>query len=408
MTAALVTNIAQQISSALSFAFGADNMGKLDNYGRLGRLDAAIKALFSGGAKGVFFDRSDLSTMFQDSVGTIPVTADGQPVGLALDKSQGLALGPDIVQIPLAGASTGSWTIDATGARRNGSSSGSAAVFLTPGGYSIPGTYQCDFDVADFSGDSFTINTPSGNVGQVSGNGHYRAYRYASGGTTFTIVPWAGTPGEATITNISCRLIAGNHATAPNSSSRPQYRTDGTYHWLQWDGVDDVQSTAPIDFTGTDKMSVFVGIQKIDNTAQVYNELSAAVAGNPGSFYVVTGADAGFTSYASLSRGSAVIDVSQAAGISSFLGVDRAVISAFHDIPGDLSTMRRNTVAGPPGTGDKGTGNFGNYPLFIGSRSGPAVAFHGNDYQLIVVGKQCTSEEIAQTEAFVNGKTGAY
>jgi len=44
-------------------------------------------SLFLAGEKGVWFDPSDLSTMFQDSTGTIPVTADGQSVGLIRDKS---------------------------------------------------------------------------------------------------------------------------------------------------------------------------------------------------------------------------------------------------------------------------------------------------------------------------------
>jgi len=35
----------------------------------------------------MLYDPSDLTTMFQDSAGTIPVTADGQPVGKILDKS---------------------------------------------------------------------------------------------------------------------------------------------------------------------------------------------------------------------------------------------------------------------------------------------------------------------------------
>lgn len=43
--------------------------------------------LFANGEKGAWYDPSDLSTMFQDSAGTIPVTADGQPVGLIRDKS---------------------------------------------------------------------------------------------------------------------------------------------------------------------------------------------------------------------------------------------------------------------------------------------------------------------------------
>jgi len=44
-------------------------------------------SLFALGEVGVWYDPSDLSTMFQDSAGTIPVTANGQPVGKILDKS---------------------------------------------------------------------------------------------------------------------------------------------------------------------------------------------------------------------------------------------------------------------------------------------------------------------------------
>ena len=43
--------------------------------------------IFLAGEKGAWYDPSDLSTLFQDAAGTIPVTADGDPVGLMLDKS---------------------------------------------------------------------------------------------------------------------------------------------------------------------------------------------------------------------------------------------------------------------------------------------------------------------------------
>ena len=43
--------------------------------------------LFVNGEQGVWYDPSDLSTLFQDSAGTLPVTAMEQPVGLMLDKS---------------------------------------------------------------------------------------------------------------------------------------------------------------------------------------------------------------------------------------------------------------------------------------------------------------------------------
>lgn len=46
-----------------------------------------IAELFAGGVPGVWFDPSDLSTMYQDAGGTIPVTGVEQPVGRMLDKS---------------------------------------------------------------------------------------------------------------------------------------------------------------------------------------------------------------------------------------------------------------------------------------------------------------------------------
>jgi hypothetical protein len=44
-------------------------------------------SLFAGGIAGAWYGPSDLSTLFQDSAGTTPVTTAGQPVGLMLDNS---------------------------------------------------------------------------------------------------------------------------------------------------------------------------------------------------------------------------------------------------------------------------------------------------------------------------------
>ncbi len=43
--------------------------------------------LFLAGELGAWYDPSDITTLFQDAAGTIPVTGTGQPVGLMLDKS---------------------------------------------------------------------------------------------------------------------------------------------------------------------------------------------------------------------------------------------------------------------------------------------------------------------------------
>jgi len=44
-------------------------------------------SLFANGEQGAWYDPSDLTTLYQDSAGTTPVAADGDPVGLMLDKS---------------------------------------------------------------------------------------------------------------------------------------------------------------------------------------------------------------------------------------------------------------------------------------------------------------------------------
>lgn len=50
-------------------------------------LSQQVASLFSASEPGVWYDPSDLSTLFQDAAGTIPVTGVEQPVGLILDKS---------------------------------------------------------------------------------------------------------------------------------------------------------------------------------------------------------------------------------------------------------------------------------------------------------------------------------
>jgi hypothetical protein len=64
---------------------------------RSGQLTAIIQSLFWDGSQGWWYDDNDTTTLFQDSAGTTPVTAVEQFVGLQLDKSRGLVLGPELV-----------------------------------------------------------------------------------------------------------------------------------------------------------------------------------------------------------------------------------------------------------------------------------------------------------------------
>lgn len=67
-------------------------------------------SLFQNGEQGVFYDPSDLTTLYQDAAGTTPVTAAGDPVGLMLDKSQGLELGDELVTNGAFDTNINGWT----------------------------------------------------------------------------------------------------------------------------------------------------------------------------------------------------------------------------------------------------------------------------------------------------------
>ena len=70
--------------------------------------------LFKNGEQGVWYDPTDLATMYQEHTGGSPVTANGQPVGLMLDKSGNAlnALQPISTQRPTYNTDPSRLTLD--------------------------------------------------------------------------------------------------------------------------------------------------------------------------------------------------------------------------------------------------------------------------------------------------------
>jgi len=118
-------------------------------------------------------------------------------------------------------------------------------------------------------------------------------------------------------------------------------------------------------------------------------------------FYFASHDDGG-KEWASLARGDATAVASQVAWDAT-LPPDTAVLAITHDIAGDLSRLRRNGVVGNDGTGDKGTGNFGNYPMYFGRRGGISIPFNGHIYSLVVRG--ALTADLAPVETYVADKT---
>lgn len=206
--------------------------------------ESNISSLFNNGAsKGVWLDPSDLKTMFQNVGGaSLPVTKDGDPVGLMLDKSQGLEGAVTNVAKPfIADYSDGDMEVTNTSEGTKlvcKNLSGSAFHIFEVGKtyklsvvYSIPETannisiYNTFRGVNDFL---FTATKGVRNKAEVTLTAKSTAiyFRGSSGG-------------EITIHEVVIKEIKGNHASQPLAASRPTYRTDGVLHWLEFDGVDD-------------------------------------------------------------------------------------------------------------------------------------------------------------------------
>ena len=366
------------------------------------------RSLFSAGEQGIWLDPSDFSTMFQDAAGTTPVTAVGQPVGLALDKRLGLERGPELV-------TNGDFSNGATGWTTSGlvSIGGGAANFNSAlSGANV--LQSVAISTSKFYAVTYTITSISSGSVSAAAGGALGAVRTAPGTYTDILLPIAATiyvraradNTTAVIDNISVREIAGNHAYQTTLAARPKLQRDSNgLYYLSFDGTDDGMATPSIDFTGTDKMTVWAGVRKLsDAAAAIIAELSANESANVGSF-VLYGPSSALNNYRLGSRGSASISLANAGGYSSPVS---SVIVGVGDIAGDVSRIRVNGAVIQTTTSDQGTGNYGNYPLYIGRRAGTSLPFNGRIYQLIVRGVESNAGQIAATEAYVNAKMRAY
>lgn len=226
----------------------------------------------------------------------------------------------------------------------------------------------------------------------VAESAHFQFY--CSAGAPVSVYLWGA------------QLELGSTATPyQRVNTASDYDAVGFSRYLKFDGVDDSMSTSTINFTGTAAVTVFTGIQISSDAAVVVAvELSSTVA-NPGSF--------GLQAPGRLLVGSTY--KFESGGSNPYAGTFEVldlpvpttnVVTAQASIPADQVTLHIDGVLKGTGTGDQGTGTYGNYPLYIGSRGISEMWFNGHLYELIVRGIASTQAEIDDAEAWVADKTG--
>lgn len=240
------------------------------------------QSLFAAGEHGFWFDPSDFSTMFQDTAGTIPVTAVGQSIGKILDKS----------------------------------GNGNHAISATP----LP------------------------TLGQDANLNYY----------------------------------------------------------INLNGTNNSLSIASLNMSAADEVSIFAGTYRARQTAtDMILEFSINAAVNPDAFrcfYVLNSPSFTFANLNSVDGATASTPAVPSL-VAFYCSSKRStpIISAQIN----NNTIVTNTVA-------QGTGNYGTYPFYIGSRAGTSLFFQGRIYQAIVRGKLSSALEISNARAYVNSKTAAY
>jgi hypothetical protein len=190
----------------------------------------------------------------------------------------------------------------------------------------------------------------------------------------------------------------GNHATQGTTASKPIYRDVGGLKYLEFDGFDDFLATAAVDFSATDEMTVCMGARKLSDAA-TFVLLENTVAAGTFRVFNLAGV-AGWTYGAQGSFGR------DAVSPTTYPAPSTVVLTGYSDISADQTYLRLNGAAAGSNLGDLGTGDNGNYAVYLGRRNGTTLPFSGNVYQLVIRGK--TTADLTPLETYVNSKTGAY
>ena len=246
--------------------------------GYTSNFDQQIQKLFANGEQGFYYDPNDLSTMFQDSAGTVPVTDVGQPVGLIRDKSG-----------------------------RN------------------------------------------------------------------------------------------NHAYQTNSASRPILRQNAVTgaNYLEFDGSDDFLQTSDIDFTATDKLSLFAGVRKLGTKRGTIVEFGTLGLGR----FMINSNRVDATSFSFLGENVTPFPTVSAQDSAVLTGVSN-LTNRTHKLTVDSKNTNSETwtqVLVP---------SYQDAPLHIGRQRGAGFAFNGHIYGLIGIGKLASATEATVIEKELAKRVG--
>lgn len=348
--------------------------------------------LWKAGEQGIYLDASDLSTMFQDAAGTLPVYAPGQgqvdpPVGRILDKS-----------------GRGNHAYQTTTTRRP---TLSARYNL------LTGTESLSTQSVTVAATTYTLTTAGPGSVTLSGAA---SGTYTAGSRMVTC-----TAGTLTLT-VSGSVTQADLRPAKDGVGLPPYQrvvdantydTMGFPLYLRFDGVDDFLQTASIDFSGSDKLLFAAALRKLSDTSGILAELGSDSSSVNGTFGINPSPSNLAGSFGARLRGTTPVG----ANAPGHASPKSLVASVLFDIAkGAWDTSETIRLNGVPQAASKenafgdsaGSGSFGNQPLYIGRRAGTTLPFNGRLYGLIIRSGASSSAQITAVEKLLNQKAKVF
>lgn len=231
------TPLSTMIGGAGIWTPGATTIGA---FGAKKTLDQFIRPLFANNEQGFTRTPDDLTTMFQDAVGPVPVTGVSQPIGLMLDKSKGMTLGEELFVSPTL---TGQWVSDGNNVYTCNNSVGLSDLSIDTA--VVNNSYVIGFEVIE-NIVAVTAYQFSGAPTNITTTGIFNSIRLATN-TRFLMRMSAGR--SAKIRLITAKELKGSHAYQTTSSMRPLLVASPQR--LDYDTADDkLVTTLPAQLTG--------------------------------------------------------------------------------------------------------------------------------------------------------------
>ena len=166
--------------------------------------------------------------------------------------------------------------------------------------------------------------------------------------------------------------------------------------------MDDIIGNSAVDFSTTDKLSVFLGIRRLTAPAlNIICDIGDGTTYNADSLYTQFGG--GVSPLTSFTSGS---QFSITGGLSTVPFTE--VLTQLTNIAGPLNQLRENGSVISTNTNTLGTGNYKNGGLYLCARTSTSYQWNGRIYGAVIRGTSSTATEVANTESWMNGKTKAY